>query len=156
MVIQRWQTVMLLVACAMMACFTFCSLGQLQTELYTFQFTSLGFCSEGDPTGGAEMVSVSTWYFFCVSLMSAVLPLITIFLFRNPRLQRSLCLIEVLFIIAATAVCATLGYTVIPGASIGWSTVIICPLLALIAVIFAYRMIGSDIKKLRAVDRFRD
>lgn len=154
MVIQRWQTVMLLIAFGVMTCFTFCSLGQLQTEQYTFDFTTLGFTAEGIQTEAG--MSISTWYFFCVSLMSALLPLLSIFLFRNPQLQRRMCLVEVLFLVATTAVGALLGYTAIPASSIGWSTVIICPLLALIADINAWRLIGADMKKLRSVDRFRD
>lgn len=156
MVIQRWQSVMLLIACVMMACFSFCSLGQIQTESFTFNFTSLGFSSEGQPTGGAQNVDINTWYFFAISIVSAIIPLIAIFCFRNLSLQRRLCLIGLLFVIATAATGLTLGYTTFPDSSIGWSTVIICPLLAAITEIWAYRLIGADDKKIRSVDHFRD
>lgn len=138
-----------------MVCFSFCSLGQIQTADFTFNFTTLGFASEGIPTDGAQEVTSSTWYFFAVSIMSALIPLIAIFCFRNLQLQKRLCIIEVIFLVAVAAVGGILGYCSLPG-EISWSTVIICPLLAVILDIIAYRYIRSDEKKLRAVDRFRD
>lgn len=147
---------MLLVACAVMAVFTFCSLGQVQTFEYTFNFISMGFFSEGQPTGGAHPDDIYTWYFFTVSLMSAILPLLAVFCFKNTKLQKNLCLISILFDVAAAVVGGYLGYCLIDGGTISWSTVIIAPLLSVVALIFAWRMISSDERKLRAVDRFRD
>jgi hypothetical protein len=43
MVIQRWQSVLLLVAAVAMATFSFLSLGQIQLSDYTLNFTTLGF-----------------------------------------------------------------------------------------------------------------
>lgn len=156
MVIQRWQSVLLLVACVMMACFSFCSLGQVQTADFTFNFTALGFCSEGTPTDGVTPVCINTWYFFAVSLLSAIISLIAIFCYRNLDFQRRLCLYGELFVIAASVVGGVLGYTAMTNSTIGWSTVIICPLLALICLIWAYRLIGADRNLIRSVDRFRD
>ena len=45
---------MLLLVCALMGCFTFISLGQIQTTDFTFNFTTLGFFSEGNPTNGTK------------------------------------------------------------------------------------------------------
>ena len=80
MVIQRWQSVLLLVAAVVMGCFTFCSLGQVQTTDFTYNFTSLGFSQEGIATGGVD-VNYHTWYFFVLSLTTVSLLLIDIFLF---------------------------------------------------------------------------
>lgn len=156
MVIQRWQSLLLLVAAVMMFCFTFCSLGQVTTTDYTFNFTSLGFTYEGESTDGAPSgMFLSTWYFFALSLTSAVLLLIDIFLFGNLPLQKKVAWMAILFIIAASAVAASLGYTAIEGGSVGWSTVALCPLLALIATLLALGRIQSDHNKLRSVDRIR-
>lgn len=156
MVIQRWQSVLLLVAAVMMGVFTFCSLGQVSTTDFTFNFTSLGFTYEGEATDGAPTGTyLSTWYFFAVSLTSAVLLLIDIFLYGNLPLQKKVAWIGIIFIIAASSIAASLGYTSIPGGSIGWSSVIICPLLALFATLFALNRIQSDHNKLRSVDRIR-
>lgn len=156
MIIQRWQSLMLLVAFAMMTCFSFVSLGQVQAADFTYDFTALGFTSEGIPTGNATVQHIGTWYLFAISLMSAILPLIAIFCFNNFRLQKSLCAISILFTIATAAVAAMLGYTAIEGGVIGWSTSAIEPLIAIVAIIIAYRMICSDQRKLRSIDRFRD
>ncbi len=156
MVIQRWQSLLLLVAAVMMIVFTFCSLGQVTTTDYTFNFTTMGFTYEGEATDGAASGTyMSTWYFFVVSLTSAVLLLIDIFLYGNLPLQKKVAWIGILFVVASASIAAALGYTSIAGGSIGWSTVIICPLLAVIAALFALNRIQSDHNKLRSVDRIR-
>lgn len=147
---------MLLIACVMMACFSFVSLGQVQAPDYTFNFTTLGFFSEGQPTGGANSVEVSTWYLFIISLMSAILALVNIFCYRNFRLQKNLCFVVIMFVLVTAGIAAWLGYTAIPEGRIGWSVNVIEPLIAVVAVIMAYRMICCDERKIRSVDHFRD
>lgn len=157
MVIQRWQSVLLLVAAVMMGCFTFCSLGQVTTTDYTFNFTSLGFTYEGEATDGAPSGNfLSTWYFFILSLTTTILLLIDIFLFKNLPLQKKVACICDIFIVASGTVAATLGYSAIPGGQIGWSSVAICcPILALFATILAWGRMQSDYNKLRSADRIR-
>ena len=50
MVIQRWQSVLLLIVAALMGSFTFLSLGQIQMPEESLNFTTLGFEIEGIPT----------------------------------------------------------------------------------------------------------
>lgn len=161
MVIQRWQSVLLLVAAAVMACFTFCSLGQFQTTDFTFDFTSMGISYEGEATDGAPTgYWDKTWYFFAVSLMSAIIPLVTIFLFGNLRLQMRMCLMEILFVIATGFVAINISRNVVEqnaamNASFGWSAVALSPFIALMAVILAYWRIRHDRNLLRSADRIR-
>lgn len=156
MVIQRWQTVFLLLATVMMALFSFMSLGQIQLQDYTLNFTTLGFTIEGEATGGAPTgYYLHTASFFIISVLSAVIPFITIFLYKTPARQLTLCLVEILFLVAVTAVGCYLGYYVIEEGSIGWSSIIIAPLLAFIATVMAYNYIKRDIRKLRDTDRIR-
>lgn len=156
MVIQRWQSVLLLLVAALMATFSFISLGQIQLPEYSLNFTTLGFCIEGISTNGAPSGFVAhTWIFFILSILSAIIPLIAIFLFKNLKLQKKLCLFEVLFIMAVATVGAMYGYNTIDGGEISWSSMIIAPLLALIADVMAYNRINSDQKLLRSVDRIR-
>lgn len=156
MVIQRWQSVLLLVAAVVMAVFSFASLGQIQTEDFSFNLTTLGLTYEGEATDGAPTgFAVNTWWFFAISLVSALLPLIAIFCFKNGKLQKRLCLIEVLFLVAVIACGAVLGYNVVPGSAPSWSTVIICPFLALIADVMAYQRICADWRLLRDSERLR-
>lgn len=156
MVIQRWQSLLLLVAAVMMACFTFCSLGQVQTPDYSFDFTSLGFTYEGEATDGAPSGTfLSTWYLFIISLTTTLVVLIDIFLFKNLSLQKKVCLVSVLMIIASAASAACLGYFAIENGVIGWSSVALAPFIALCAVILAYTCMQRDHNKLKAVDRIR-
>lgn len=155
MVIQRWQSVLLLVAAVMMGCFTFFSLGQVQLPEFSLNFTTLGFSIEGEVTSGPAGYVMHSWPLFILSLMSCVLPLINIFLFRNLRQQKTLCLIEVLFIVAVTCMGAYYGYYGIENGAVSWSSLIIAPLIAFFADVFAYFRINSDKKLLESVDRFR-
>lgn len=155
MVIQRWQTLLLFVAAAVMACFSFLSLGQITTVDYTFNFTSLGFFEEGQPAMGAENIVVHTWYFFILSVTTIVVLLLDIFLFKNLRLQKRVCLVGILFIVADACVAGLLGYCCIEGGSIGWSTVILCPFIALLSSIFAYYRMSADYNLLKSADRLR-
>lgn len=156
MVIQRWQSVLLLVSAVVMGFFTFCSLGQVQLPEYTCNFTTIGFCREGIPTDGAQGgYLLYTWPLFIVSLMSAIIPFIAIFCFKNTKLQKNLCLIETLFIVAVAVIGGMYGYGSFEGASVSWSSLAIAPALALIADVMAYNRICADVRKLRAADRLR-
>lgn len=155
MVIQRWQSVLLLIATVLMALFSFSSLGQLQTEAVTFNFTSMGLSPEGIPTGPQTPEGVSTWYFFAVSLLTAVLPLIAIFCFKNFRLQRNLCLIETMLLACVIIIGALLGYQIIDGAQVAWSSMVCAPFISLIAVIMAYQRIMADHRKIADSMRLR-
>ena len=156
MVIQRWQSVLLLIAAVMMACFAFLSLGQVQTQDFTFNFTSLGFKYAGKAVDGAPTGwFFQTWYFFIVSVLATIMPVIAIFLYKNLVLQMRVCLFEVLFIVADMTVCGVLGYSAIESSSIIWSSAICTPVIALIAVIMAWNRIKSDRDRIRAIDRIR-
>lgn len=156
MVIQRWQSVLLFIVAAMMACFTFFSLGQVQMTEYTLNFTTLGFEIEGVSTDGAPSGYVfHTWAFFIVSLLSVILPFVAIFLFKNMKLQKTICLIEVLFLLALVAIGCAYGYFHFDDAQVSWSSLIIAPLIAFVADILAYNRISHDQRLLRSADRLR-
>lgn len=156
MVIQRWQSVFLLLAAVLMGVFTFLSLGQVQLADYSLDFTTLGFSYEGVPTDGAPSGFEShTWYFFAISLTSAILPLINIFCFKNMRLQKNLCLIEIILLVGTACTGAIIGYYHFDTASVSWSSLIIAPLLAFLADVMAYNRICRDQRLLRSADRLR-
>ncbi len=155
MVIQRWQSVLLLVAVVLMGCFSFVSLGQIQTPDVTFNFTALGIFPEGQPTGAEHPGSISTWYLFAISILSAILPLIAIFSFKNLKLQKRLCLISELTIIFTIIDAAFLAYQNFDGGSISWSSMICAPFISMISVAMAYQRIESDRKKIQESERLR-
>lgn len=155
MVIQRWQSVLLFIAAVMMACFAFMSLGQVHTADFALNFTSLGFCYEEAVGGASSGWFFHTWYLFIVSILTIVIPLIAIFLYRNLALQMRVCLFEILFIVADMVVCGVTGYNLIDGGSVVWSFTVCAPVVALVAVIMARCLIKRDRERLRAVDRIR-
>lgn len=157
MVIQRWQTVLLFVAAAVMACFTFIPIGAITTEDYTFNLTGLGFYQEGVPTDGDEPIVIHTWYFFMLSITTIVLLLLDIFLFKNIRLQQRVCMVTLLFIVADTCVGGLLGFWAFreDGGHIFWRTTALCPFIAIFCTVFAYYRMAQDWSLLRAADRLR-
>lgn len=147
---------MLLITVALMACFTFCSLGQISTPQYQLDFTTLGFSIEGVPTGNSASGFVAhTWFLFIISLMSIIIPFINIFLYKNLPLQKRVCLIEILFILSAICIAGWEGYRGIEGYYIAWTSLAIAPFLALILMIMAWTMINKDHRLLKSVDRIR-
>ncbi len=155
MIIQRWQSLLLLISVVMMAIFSFSSLAQFNGEYMEYAFSTMGISSEGIPTDGNSSVHVFTWWLFTLSLMSALLPLIAIFLFKTPKRQRTLCMITTLFIIATIAFTGYIGYYSIPGATPSWSSIIIAPFIAIVTTIMAYRLIGKDMKLISSMNRLR-
>ncbi len=155
MVIQRWQSVLLLIAVVLMGLFSFLSLGQIQTPDFTLNFTALGLSQEGITTGGPIFAGISTWYLFAVSLLSAILPLIAIFSFKSFKLQKSLCLLSVLAIVCVIIAAAILGYQTIDGGQISWDSIVCAPFISLIAVAMAYQRISADQRLIRDSERLR-
>ncbi|MDE5868695.1 MAG: DUF4293 domain-containing protein, partial [Muribaculaceae bacterium] len=100
MVIQRWQSLFLLIAAVLMACFSFLSLGQVQLPDATLNFTALGFWYEGESAAtAAEHSAMSTIGLFVLSILSPLFALIASFSFKNLKTQLRLVLIDILFIV---------------------------------------------------------
>ena len=150
MVIQRWQSVLLLCAVVVMGCFSFMSLGQLQSPECTYNLTALGMCPEGQPSG---YECISTWYFFAVSLVSAILPLIAIFTFKQFKLQKNLCLLALLMLVCVICIGVAIAYG--GDYNVQWSSLVCAPFIALIATIMAYQRIVADHRKILSADRLR-
>ena len=155
MVIQRWQSVLLFVAAAVMACFTFIPFGVVTTQDYTFNLTGLGFYEQGDPTNGEAPIVIHTWYFFMLLITTMVILLVDIFLFKNIKFQQKVCMIAVLFIVASGCVGGLLGFCAIEGGQIWWKTTALCPFIAVISTIYAYYRMAQDYSLLKSADRFR-
>ena len=156
MVIQRWQSLLLLIAAAVMGVFSFLSLGEVQLPEYTLNLTALGFSIEGESaTNATSGYYISTVPFFVISLLSAIIPLINIFFFKNLPLQKKMCLIECLFLVVVIVIAGYEGYSMISGGEVSWSTMIVAPFLALIATAMAFSRISADHRLLKSVDRLR-
>lgn len=152
MVIQRWQNLMLLIAAVMMGLFSFCSLGQFQGADITVNFSAMGMSVEG-----TDKCYMNTIYLFIVSLLGMILPVIALFKYKALAQQRKICMLSIVLIIAAMATTyITSLYAEVPGADgIGWSSIVIAPFIALVALIVALRCIAADKRKLASYDRLR-
>ncbi len=156
MVIQRWQSVLLLVAGVVMGIFSFLTIAQVSTTDFTFLFSPLGFQYAGQVTDGAPSGYLChTWFFFVLSIMSAILPLIAIFLYRNLRLQMKVCLVSLLFMCACVACGLVSGYNTVEGGDVDWTQMSCAPFIAIVATIMAWQRIGADKRLLESADRLR-
>lgn len=153
MVIQRWQTVFLIIAFGCMLAFTLCSLGQWQLPDFTYNFMSWGIFPEGEKTGIVKPQPIYTIYLSCISGLAALLALIDIFLYRNLPLQKRVCLVTLLLTIFTAADAAMLGYTAFQGVAVSWSSLAFAPFITIVALILAWRGINADHKKIKNADR---
>lgn len=154
MIIQRWQTLLLFIAAVMMALFSFGSLGQINTLNDTFNISALGIKNITNQNSEYDVPAI---YVFAMSLISVVLTVIAIFSYKNLKFQRSLCKMTTLLIMAC-CLCLFLdvNYTAnVMEGTVGWSSLVASPFIALIAVVCAWRLINSDKKKLDSLDRIR-
>ncbi len=139
-----------------MAWFCCVTVGRVNTADFTLNFYPLGFRFEGEYDNPAFTGWYAyTWSFLILGVISAILPLIAIFCFKNLKLQKRLCLITCLFLCATVAVGANYGYNFIDGGTITWGQMAFAPLLAFCATIFAWSLIRSDQRRISAADRIR-
>ena len=154
MVIQRWQSVLLLVAVVMMGLGAFLPLAQIQAPAETYSFAALGISTvgQGDLPGPIEVQR--SLPLFIVFLMGAILPLIDIFLFKTLSLQMKVCLISVLFSIAVCVALPMMVYMFADGSQVTWFQMACAPILALVAEIMAWQRMNADRRKMADSERF--
>lgn len=156
MVIQRWQSVLLLVAAVMMGLASFATLAQINSTDFTYLYSAVGVKYAGIPDADApEGWVFRSWTLFILSIASAILPFISIFLYKNLKKQMSTVLISILFCITVSAIAGVSAYTFATGASVDWTQVACAPLLALVAEVMAWQRIKSDKKKITDACRIR-
>ncbi len=131
MVIQRWQTVMLLFALALMVVFVLTPMAYLgATPVYVWENTS----------------------FLILNLVIGALILIDIFLFKNLRLQMTVALISIILL----AVSIGLGCVVYTGTDLSFTFFgVPFTVAALVMTWFARRFMAKDRRLLAAADRLR-
>lgn len=141
MVIQRWQSVLLLIAAICMALFCFTP-----------------FASFNDPAS-ADSLSVASpsdfIVFLVLNLTISAMLFISIFMFRNLKRQLTVTLLSILLM----AVSAVTGIFIVYGRLDGgrieiWGGALLL-VLALVAALWAYRRIVRDRRLLASMDRIR-
>lgn len=155
--IQRIQSVFLLLASAAGLLTFFFPIANFFSDNYSIQFSVMGIEKFTDYS---DDVSVNTIPLMCCSAMIVILPFITIFLYKRRYLQiritRFTIFLDLIFLALVffyyvpnieEVTLSTAEYIKLVG--------IYLPLLSLILLILAIRFISKDEKKIRAADRIR-
>lgn len=141
MVIQRWQTVFLFIATVMMALFTFLPFASVTVDAQVIALHPKDF-----PV------------YLVLNLLIAALLLISIFKYRNLKVQKKVTVLSMLLIVCSGV---TGGFLLFgPNAPKGavelvWAGGILLLLFALLFAVLAYRGINKDQRTLSSYDRIR-
>lgn len=135
MVIQRWQSVLLLISAIFVAL--------------------AGILPYAVTTNGVDVCAVQTPVLLCVDILVALLLLIDIFLYRNLRYQMKVTRLALGLIVVLEAAIAAYTCAGLEGATISIIGGIVMPVLALISTFVALRLMHRDYRLLRSADRLR-
>lgn len=138
MVIQRWQTLLLLIAAVSVSLFCFSPVAVETLEAAVTKH----YLSE------APVLMI-------VNVLIAVLLILDIFLFKNLKLQRKVALLTMVLTCASLVASLFLVNNWWPTASLYWFGGIIFLGVALVVTYWAYRLMGKDQALLRSYDRLR-
>ena len=155
--IQRKQTLFLLLAVIVCALGLFFPIGSIAPE---GMGTDSMVYNLGVVTGeGGLAVSATCIPLFVLLSVTAILSLVTIFLYKNRKVQMSICkctmLLQVLWVIDYVLI--LLGIIPIPEVQgkMGIEFAACLPIVSLILVAMAYKGVNDDEKLVRAADRIR-
>ena len=152
--IQRIQSLYLLLAAAVMAITLFAPIATFAVGDVTFTLTAFSLA-------GADE-SQSTLWMGILLVVATALPLVTIFLFKRRQLQVRLCGAEMVLLIGAIAFIAIYywlaSHNALEGLTIdhkqlGWAAPM--PIVAIVLVYLASRAIFKDELLVRSLDRIR-
>lgn len=135
MVIQRWQSVLLLISAIFVAL--------------------AGILPYAVTANGVDVCAVQTPVLLCVDILVALLLLIDIFLYRNLRYQMKVTRLALGLIVVLEAAIAAYTCAGLEGATISIIGGIVMPVLALISSFVALRLMHHDYRLLRSADRLR-
>lgn len=135
MVIQRWQSVLLLISAIFVAL--------------------AGILPYAVTANGVDLCAVQTPVLLCVDILVALLLLIDIFLYRNLRYQMKVTRLALGLIVVLEAAIAAYTCAGLEGATISIIGGIVMPVLALISAFVALRLMHRDYRLLRSADRLR-
>ncbi|MDR3253168.1 MAG: DUF4293 domain-containing protein [Tannerella sp.] len=156
--IQRIQTVYLLIVAALFVALVFLPMASLQSGdgVYSFDVTGLNVETVDDAGTSSFALEYSTWALFALASIVALLSFTVIFMYKKRMLQIRLCIFNSLIIIGF---CLLTAYYLwkFSGSGLGitpdiWTSF---PLIALILNYLAIRNIGADETLVRSLERLR-
>lgn len=139
MQIQRIQTLLLLIAVALMC--VFCLTPYAQTT-----------AADGTVT---DVFVKDTPVLLIVNACIAVLLFLNIFLYKDLKRQMSLTIVSVLLLAGSAVACGFVVTVGLPDARLIWTGGVLLLVVTLILALCAYRCMRSDKRKLSSYDRLR-
>ena len=159
--IQRIQTVYLLVATILMSLTLFCPLATITDGTYEIVLSAFGVT--GIPESFGTFNSQLPLYLGALLLLPTLLPIVIIFLFKKRMLQIRLCVSELVLQLGSLAFIGIYCYRLHDAITssvkadwlftLGWASIM--PIVAMILVGLAIRGIAKDEALVRSLDRIR-
>lgn len=152
--LQRIQTVYLLIIVVLTITTLFLPLAVMNVGDVFYSFDATGL---NTMVAQPELV-YPTWGLFVLTAVTALIALITIFLYRKRILQIRLCVFNALLMIGFYGLFAFFAWTIkgqMEGAHLGLKFALSFPLINLILDYLAIRNIGADEALVRSLDRLR-
>lgn len=152
--LQRIQTVYLLIIVALTVALLFLPLAVLQSgdQLFTFDASGLSTMTEQP-----ELI-YPTWGLFALVVIVSLLAFVTIFLFKNRILQIRLCIFNAILMFGIYGLFAFFAWIMkgqLETVSMSFKFALSFPLVSLILDYLAIRNIGADEALVRSLDRLR-
>jgi len=149
MVIQRIQSIYLLIAVILMAVFAF-------FPALTFELGGREFVYGALETGKVGVTHIDPLMLTLVILIS-LLALIDIFLFKNLQRQMTVCFVDIIIGLAMLVAIGIQAFYVggREGVTLTWSWYLVLPVLSVIFLMMAHKAMSRDKKLLRDADRLR-
>lgn len=155
--IQRIQSVYLLLAVVVIIICFFIPLLSIQIPATDFTVEAInqkvfpyGIYNEG-------ILELNTWGIFVILIIACLLPFITIFLYKNRRIQMNLIIISIisiLFYFFTVYIYISSIYNELNNATV-LNIGTYLPIVSIIFLILAYNNINKDEKKVRSLNRIR-
>ena len=149
MVIQRIQSVYLLIAIILMAVFAF-------FPALSFQLGGRDFVYGALEAGKVGVTHVDPLMLMLIILI-VFLAIVDIFLFKNLQRQMTVCFVDIIIglamLVAIGVQACVIGNR--DGVSMIWQWYLILPVLSIIFLMLAHKAMSNDKKKLRDADRLR-
>lgn len=138
MVIQRWQSVFLLLAFVLMTSFCF-----------------VPFASQGVGENFAQFYPTQAPVYLTLNVLIALLSLLSIFMYKNIARQKTVVLVSFLLMLVSAVSGAVIVFATLDNAVIDWTGGILLLLASMLMSLAAYRRIVADEKLLKSYDRLR-
>lgn len=149
MVIQRIQSVYLLIAVILMVVFAF-------FPALTFHLADKTVLYGALESGWAGNMHINPLLITLIALIS-FFAIVDIFMFRNLQRQMTLCFVDIVIGLAMLIAICVQAFVVgnREGWVVSWQWYVLLPVLSIIFLMLAHKAMSNDKKKLRDADRLR-